>query len=296
MSCNRLPISLTELQINAVNELLDLVAQRQLKDFGNITSDIKADGTLITSCDRWSDATIVKGLSNITAHEGVLSEEGCKNVPDSSAYWVVDPLDGTTNFSAGIPYWAISMARFVNGKPETAFLDIPALNKRILAIRGKGVWLNGTQLTSKSRLSSQSACVSLCSRSIRILQRRPDKPFPGKIRLLGVSSLNMIGVAIGQTIAALEATPKIWDLASAWLILSELECSIKWLDLDPSTLKAGQDLTSVSFPVLTASSTKELEKLLPWGEVLMNSWINIQDNRTYINNINPQIHKNLSSS
>ena len=80
MSCNHLANNLTELQINAVNKLLDLVAKRQLKDFGNITSDIKADGTLITSCDRWSDETIVQGLSNITTDEGVLSEEGCQNV------------------------------------------------------------------------------------------------------------------------------------------------------------------------------------------------------------------------
>jgi len=277
MSHEPLPKNLSTLQINEIIKLIDLVAQRQRKDFGNISSDLKADGTLITSCDRWSDATIVEGLSNIAPKEGVLSEEGCQKVPNSSAYWVVDPLDGTTNFSAGIPYWAISIARFVDGEPETAFLDVPALKKRILAIRGQGVWLNGKRLTSQTRLATNSACVSLCSRSIRILQRRPDKPFPGKIRLLGVSSLNMIGVAIGQTIAALEATPKIWDLASAWLILSELECSIKWLDLDPSELQAGQDLASVSFPVLTASSINELEGLLPWGELLMNSWIKIQD-------------------
>ena len=87
----------------------------------------------------------------------------------------------------------------------------------------------------------------------------------------------MTSVALGQTVAALEATPKIWDLASAWLILSELNCSIKWLDLDPSNLKSGQDLTSTSFPVLTASSLKELEKLLPWAELLIDSWDNIQD-------------------
>ena len=248
-----------------------------MQDFGHINSDLKDDGTLITSCDRWSDKTIVKGLSQIATQEGILSEEGCKKVPTSSAYWVVDPLDGTTNFSAGIPYWAISIARFENGQPETAFLDVPALKKRIVAIRGKGVWLNGQQLTSASRLTSNSSCVSLCSRSIRILQKRPDKPFPGKIRLLGVSSLNMIGVAIGQTIAALEATPKIWDLASAWLILSELNCSIKWLDLDPSNLKSGQDLTSTSFPILTASSLRELEQLSPWAELLIDSWDIIQD-------------------
>ena len=268
---------LTKLQINEVHKLLDLVSKRQMQDFGHINSDLKDDGTLITSCDRWSDKTIVKGLSQIATQEGILSEEGCKKVPTSSAYWVVDPLDGTTNFSAGIPYWAISIARFENGQPETAFLDVPALKKRIVAIRGKGVWMNGQQLTSASRLTSNSSCVSLCSRSIRILQKRPDKPFPGKIRLLGVSSLNMIGVAIGQTIAALEATPKIWDLASAWLILSELNCSIKWLDLDPSNLKSGQDLTSTSFPILTASSLRELEQLSPWAELLIDSWDIIQD-------------------
>ncbi len=277
MTSQFFPKKLTNSQIDEINALLDLVSKRQLDDFGNIQSSLKKDGTLITECDRWSDVTIVKGLSKIAKEEGVLSEEGSQVVPSSSAYWVVDPLDGTTNFSAGIPYWAISMARFVNGQPETAFLDVPALKKRIIAIRGKGVWLNGHKLSKDTRLTSQTGCVSLCSRSIRILQKRPDKPFPGKIRLLGVSSLNMIGVAIGQTIAALEATPKIWDLGSAWLVLSELECSIKWLSRNPSKLIAGEDVASVSFPVLTASSVNELEQISPWGEILISSWNNIQD-------------------
>ncbi len=277
MNINSSPKELTNQQINKIHKLLDKVAHKQKEDFGNIMSDLKSDGTLITECDRWSDYTIVQELSQITAQEGVLSEEGCKKVPNTSAYWVVDPLDGTTNFAAGIPYWAISMARFVDNKPQTAFLDIPALNKRIIAIKGRGVWINGKQLTNENRLPSRSACVSLCSRSIRILQRRPEKPFPGKIRLLGVSSLNMVGVAIGQTIAALEATPKIWDLASAWLILSELNCSIKWLDKDPTDLEPGNDLTTVSFPVLVGSSINELKKMLPWSEVLINSWSEIQD-------------------
>ena len=79
----------------------------------------------------------------------------------------------------------------------------------------------------------------------------------------------MTSVAIGQTVAALEATPKIWDLASAWLVLTELNCPIRWLDLNPSNLQSGQDLSSANFPLLTASTNKELEKLLPWGEILL---------------------------
>ena len=268
---NQNPISkpLSNDQLISIHHLIDEIGSRQLQDFGQINSDIKPDGTLITECDRWSDQTIVKGLAEIAEGEGVLSEEGQKKIPRSSEYWVVDPLDGTTNFAAGIPYWAISIARFTNGQPETAVLDIPALKKRILAIRGKGVWLNNKPLKPESRFKKNSECISLCSRSIKVLQMKPEQSFPGKIRLLGVSSLNMTSVAIGQTVAALEATPKIWDIAAAWLILEELNCLIHWLDTNPKNILAGTDLTSVDFPLLTASSKDQLHKMLPWANALM---------------------------
>ena len=256
-------------QIKQVHELIDQVSARQLKDFGNINSDLKPDGTLITDCDRWSDLTIVKGLGNIAIGEGVLSEEGSKKIPNTSSFWVVDPLDGTTNFAAGIPYWAISIARFTNGKPDIAFLDIPSLKKRIMAISNKGVWINNKQIHIENRQKSKSECISLCSRSIKVLQRIPEQHFPGKIRLLGVSSLNMTSVAIGQTIAALEATPKIWDIAAAWLILTELDCAINWLEIEPFSLKVGEDVSEVNFPLLTASSEEHLNRLMPWANALL---------------------------
>ena len=261
---------LSDKQYRLIDELIDKVSKKQLNDFGQIVSDIKPDGTLITSCDRWSDQQIVETIGKITKHdEGILSEEGSKIVPNTSCFWVVDPLDGTTNFAAGIPYWGISIARFENGVPESAFLDIPALNKRIVAIRGKGVWLNNKKIIKKTTSLINNECVSLCSRSIKILQLQPNKVFPGKIRLLGVSSLNMTSVALGQTIGAIEATPKIWDLAAAWLILTELDCSIKWLDSDPHKIHAGQNLSAHNFPLLTTYSQETMNSLLPWAEVLM---------------------------
>ena len=98
---------------------------------------------------------------------------------------------------------------------------------------------------------------------------KPEQSFPGKIRLLGVSSLNMTSVAIGQTVAALEATPKIWDIGAAWLILEELNCLINWLDTNPIDIRSGTDLTSVNFPLLTASSEVQLQKMLPWANALI---------------------------
>ena len=124
-------------------------------------------------------------------------------------------------------------------------------------------------MTASSRQNANSACVSLCSRSIRVLQRKPNQPFPGKIRLFGVASLNLVSVAMGQTVAALEATPKIWDLAAAWLVLDELGCPIRWLKADPAELSPGQDLSQTSFPMLAAGSWSALARFLPWGEALV---------------------------
>ncbi len=260
--------NLTHKQLSELDDLFELISQRQLKDFGNISASNKSDGSLITSCDLWSDKTIVDGLASIAPDEGVLSEEGEKSIPNTKAYWVVDPLDGTTNFAAGIPYWSISVARLVDGKPQSSFLIIPTLKKKFVSIKGKGVWLNNIKINPKEN-NHQSECVSLCSRSIKILQKKPTSVFPGKIRLLGVSSLNLTSVAMGQTFGAIESTPKIWDIAAAWLLLEELNCSIDWLETNPLDLVTGQNLSNINFPLIACRSIEKIEILKPWGNLLL---------------------------
>ena len=260
--------NLTNDQLNQLDSLFELVSQRQIKDFGNISAKNKADGSLVTSCDLWSDKKIVDGLASIAPNEGVLSEEGGKSIPNTKAYWVVDPLDGTTNFAAGIPYWSISVARFVDGRPQSSFLVIPTLKKKFVSIKGEGVWLNN-QKVDPALNNHQSECISLCSRSIKILQKNPNSVFPGKIRLLGVSSLNLTSVAMGQTFGAIESTPKIWDIAAAWLLLEELNCSIEWLETDPLNLISGQNLSDVNFPLIACRSLEKFEILKPWGNLLL---------------------------
>jgi myo-inositol-1(or 4)-monophosphatase len=255
-----------------IQALLDHVASRQRLDFGHMAAEAKADGSLITPCDRWSDETLVRGLDRLYPGEGVLSEEGDKLIPSTPSYWVVDPLDGTTNFAAGIPYWAISMARFEGGVPVLAILDVPPLRQRIVAVRGQGAWRNGKRLEPPASHGQHIGCASLCSRSIGVLQKLPDRRFPGKIRLLGVASLNMVSVAMGQTEAALEATPKIWDLAAAWLVLTELGCPLRWLVNSPEHLEAGENHANKDFPVLAARDPATLEIFLPWGNALVGCW------------------------
>ena len=257
-------------QIDELSDLFEIISERQMKDFGNISASNKSDGSLITSCDIWSDRTIVDGLSKIAPREGVLSEEGEKRIPEGDAFWIVDPLDGTTNFAAGIPFWSISVARFVKGRPQSSFLIIPTLKKKFVAIAGEGVWLNNKKIFSDNN-SQRSDCVSLCSRSIKILQINPKEIFPGKIRLLGVSSLNLTSVAMGQTFGAIEATPKIWDIAAAWLILEELNCIVDWLEINPLDLKSGKDLADINFPLIAGRTKQNIKDLKPWGKLLINN-------------------------
>ena len=134
---------------------------------------------------------------------------------------------------------------------------------------GQGAWRNGKQLQPPALQSHPAGCASLCSRSIGVLQKLPNQRFPGKIRLLGVASLNMVSVAMGQTVAALEATPKIWDLAAAWLVLSELDCPLRWLVQSPEGIPAGSDLTQADFPVLAAASPATLATFMPWADALV---------------------------
>nr|AUG32069.1 inositol monophosphate family protein [Paulinella longichromatophora] len=251
--------------LDSLYALLDEVSERQRQDFGNIMSDIKDDGTLVTDCDRWSDQALAEGLKKLYPEDGILSEEGEQEVPNTECYWVVDPLDGTTNFAAGIPYWAISIARFKKGRPILAVLDIPPLRQRIVAIKGEGVWRNDKILQGPSVFTDSVYCTSLCSRSIAALQKIPTDKFPGTIRSLGVASLNLVSVGMGQTVAALEATPKIWDLGAAWLVLMELECPLRWLGKDPATQLPGTNLEGADFPVLVAANESLIETFLPWG-------------------------------
>ena len=73
-------------QWQALFELVDLVADRQREDFGQIGSALKADGSLVTACDQWSDSTLAAGLARIEVGDGLLSEEGSTVVPVSYAH------------------------------------------------------------------------------------------------------------------------------------------------------------------------------------------------------------------
>jgi myo-inositol-1(or 4)-monophosphatase len=175
-----------------------------------------------------------------------LSEELNPNLHDNGeAIWVVDPLDGTTNFVLGIQYWGISIARLIEGQPQCAAIYFPMIDELYYAERRKGAFLNGKRIhTSAPNRDKPAAFFSCCSRTYRLY----NVSVPYKARIFGSAAYTFCSVARGSAVLGFEATPKIWDIAAGWLIVSEAGGVVETLENQKVfPLSGGLDYTQHSY-------------------------------------------------
>ena len=220
-----------------------------------INTTLKEDRTAVTEADLAADRFISEHIRENFPDDGLLTEEANTIYPqDKSAVWVVDPLDGTTNFSLGLHYWGVSIARLLNGQPDTAALYFPLLGELFTAQRDQGAYLNGDQLHTKAPHEKQPfTFFSCCSRS----HRQYDIKIRYKTRILGSAAYGLTTVARGSAVLAFEVTPKVWDLAASWLVTREAGGVIQVLDEHPVfPLSEGLDYSGKSFPILAAATPK----------------------------------------
>lgn len=194
-----------------------------LANFGFSTARRKYDGTLVTETDEAIDRLVTERLNEARPRDAVLSEEQSTLYdPVFARTWVIDPLDGTTNFARGLPIWGVSIGLLVNGAPVVGVLNFPVLGELFHATAGGGAFMNGTPIqTMASRLSGvamEDDQVFLeCTRT----RRRYNLDLPFKSRIFGSAAYHLCKVAEGCAVGGVEATPKIWDIGAAALILEE---------------------------------------------------------------------------
>ncbi|WP_218080064.1 inositol monophosphatase family protein [Anthocerotibacter panamensis] len=259
-----LPIDFWNDVLRFAQDLTEQVGSKLLRDSRGLRMAIqKEDGSLVTDSDRWADEYIRKAIATTFPEHGVLSEEAEHRFPTEDWCWVVDPLDGTTNFARGIPIWAISLGLLYRGVPVFGYVSIPPLDQvlygywsgtTLLAGMPEGAFFHGERIKPTAADLGPNTFFSFCSRSLP----RVQYPFPCKIRALGVASYNLLGVAIGTMQGAVEATPKVWDIAAAWVIVQA--SGGVWLALKgdaPFPLEPGKDYGEQAFPTLVVSR-KEL--------------------------------------
>jgi histidinol-phosphatase len=121
----------------------------------------KADNSEVTDIDRATEQAIVSSLSSARPDYGIYGEEfGTSGPANAEATWVIDPIDGTTNFVRGVPVWATLIALVRNGVPELGVVSAPAMGFRWWATSGGGAFFNGTRIYASSTAAVSEAHVS----------------------------------------------------------------------------------------------------------------------------------------
>ncbi len=226
---------------------------------GNFDPSLKGDRSVVTLADVASDRLIAAAIHERFPSDLIVSEELNPYYPTEArgeaGVWIVDPLDGTTNFSLGFHFWGVLLARLVDGWPQTSVMYFPLIDEIYVAQRGQGAWFNDQPLhiqpPSALRPLSFFAC---CSRT----HKRYHVSIPYKERIVGSTAYTLCTVARSIAVIGFEATPKIWDLAAPWLLVSEAGGALETHDGSrPFPLQTGVDYAHQSYPIL-AGATQEL--------------------------------------
>lgn len=225
-----------------------------------IESTQKADHTVVTKADLASDELIRSAIRTAYPEDQILTEEsGITQYQPSHPIWVIDPLDGTTNFSLGLHTWGVSIARLVEGYPDTAALFFPLYNELYTAQRGQGAFLNGQPLRINPKNARRStAFFTCCTRTFRHYQVGVRY----KTRILGAAAYDFCCVARGAAIAGFQATPKIWDIAAGWLVLEEAGgCAQLHDGSSPFPYVVQDGFEKISYPSVMAANSQVAEQV-----------------------------------
>lgn len=223
-----------------------------------IHAEFKPDKTMVTEADLAADRFITQKIRRNFPEDAIVCEESSHFIDDPQlTTWVVDPLDGTTNFGLGLAIWGISIARLVNGYPELGTLYFPRLNELYTTRRGNGAYMNNRQISVRAPNPAQPmSFFACCSRSYRTFNIN----IPYKSRILGSSTYTFSMVARGSALLGLDATSKIWDLAAAWLLVEEAGGAMSIFEGSSAfPLSPNVDYSTTSYTVLAAATPQLLD-------------------------------------
>ena len=222
-----------------------------LKDFGeveNLQVSAKGPGDFVTRADKAAEALIKEELMHARPSYGFLGEEGKEiDGEDPTRRWIVDPLDGTTNFLHGLPHWAVSIALEHKGQIVAGVIYDPVKDEMFYAEKGGGAWLNESRL----RVSARSRMIeSIFSTGLPFAGRAdlPETiqdlarilPACAGVRRFGAAALDLAYVAAGRYDGFWERGLHAWDIAAGIVIVREAGGIIQPLEPDADILETGR--------------------------------------------------------
>jgi myo-inositol-1(or 4)-monophosphatase len=202
---------------------------KDFREVENLQVSTKGPGDFVTKADREAERMIKEDLMGARPTYGWLGEEtGASDGADPTRRWIVDPLDGTTNFLHGMPHWAISIALEHKGEIVSAVVFDAAKDEMFWAEKGSGAWMNDRRLRVSGRRSLHEA-VFATGVPFGIKKTLPATltdlarlmPACAGVRRWGAASLDLAYVAAGRFDGYWERELKQWDIAAGILLVKE---------------------------------------------------------------------------
>lgn len=204
-----------------------LAGQRAMEEISFIKAKVKKKGNeLVTAADAKCQQIIIDRIKENYPDHGFIAEEGVggklfKQPPrgEERLWWIIDPIDGTTNFAHQMLLFAVSIAVMYEGEPIIGVIFQPATDSMFTAVKGGEAQLNNRRITAGKETMSEFTCVGLDSHfgdgvpawACEIMQRT-------KFRNFGTVALQFAYVAKGGLIATIASCVKLWDIAAGALI------------------------------------------------------------------------------
>jgi myo-inositol-1(or 4)-monophosphatase len=225
-----LNIATLNIAIKAARRASQIINRASMNlDHLEVTS--KQTNDFVTQVDKDAEAAIIEVLRDACPDYGILAEESGVSVgrnPQSEYQWIIDPLDGTTNFIHGLPQYAVSIALARNGQVEQGVVYDTNRNELFVAAKGKGAFLNNRRIRVSGRIKLQDALVGTgfpyrvfehLDTYLSIFKELTQKT--AGLRRPGAAALDLAYVAAGRLDAFWEFGLAPWDMAAGSLLITE---------------------------------------------------------------------------
>ncbi len=186
------------------------------------------DSDVVTAADKAAEKVLIDHIREAYPDHSILSEESGADQHAGDYRWVIDPLDGTTNFSQGLPLFSVSIGIEHNGETVVGVVFAPYLNELFHAVRGEGAWLNGEPVSVSGKTTLEQSVVATGFPVDKL--ENPDNnldnvarvmPLVRGMRRLGSAAIDLCYVAAGFLDGYWELNLHAWDASAGLLIVEE---------------------------------------------------------------------------
>lgn len=215
-----------------IDEASELALRLKIK---GLQVELKPDGSLVTNVDKAVEEYLRGALTSLLPGSEVWGEEFGHPKTMKDELWLIDPVDGTSNFAFGSPIWGISVALTTPDKIELGAIALPELKETYLAARTKGATMNGREIAPIKPGPVQP--YELVSYNETVIKAHPGTQMPGKMRCSGAAVVDATFAAVQRYRGFIGMNESLYDDAAGMLIAEECGADVRYANGDPIPIR-----------------------------------------------------------